>query len=62
MKITSGHMLLTDPASVSDVLPQLAAGNLREMAQIVPADHEGTVWVAHREDGAVRSVRVDFGG
>ena len=55
-------MLLADPACVPDVLPRLAAGDLREIAQIVPADHEGTVWVAHREDGAVRSVRVDFGG
>ena len=60
VKITSGHMLLADPAYVPDLLPQLAAGDLREIAQIVPADYEGTVWVAHREDGVVRSVRVDF--
>jgi hypothetical protein len=62
VKITSGHMLLADSACVPDLLPQLATGNLHETAQIVPADYEGTVWVAHREDGVVRSVRVDFGG
>ena len=55
--------LASGQASIAlQLLPELAAGDLHETAQIVPADFEGTVWVAHREDGVVRSVRVDFGG
>lgn len=60
--IASGNLLLADPAYVADLMPQLESGDLREIAQIIPAAcPDGTYPTSVlRQGDVITAVRVNF--
>jgi hypothetical protein len=61
VEITSGRLLLADPADLPDLLPQIASADLREIAQVVPIADNGIYRVmVQREGGVITAVRMDL--